>query len=172
LIQSGTALTVGVGQRSSNTVNITDGGSGAATVEWNGRAPHSVMAFQAILVQAATSRRDRITINLGSSTALATAGATTAATPTARTHSQVIHALRSPRTGPIAVQTGTVLDINVTARKINQLAIENWNFGHMVQAQWSGSGVHTFTDVSTIIVVIRNGTNDFLALDNAVVKGP
>jgi hypothetical protein len=42
----------------------------------------------------------------------------------------------------------------------------------MVQPQWNGSGVHTFTGVSTIIVVIRNGTNDFVGLDNAVAKGP
>jgi hypothetical protein len=174
LIQSGTALTIGVGQRTSNTVNLTNGSAGTGLVEWNGRAPHSVTSVQSILVQAAPSRRDKITIDLGSSTALATASASSTTTDLAspRTHSHSLHALRLPRTSGTAVQTGTVLDINITSRKINQLAIESWNFGQKVQAEWNGSGLHTFAGVNTIIVVFRNGTSDFMALDNAVAKGP
>jgi hypothetical protein len=173
LIQSGTALTVGVGQRTSNTVRIENSVAGTPSVEWNGRAPHLVAGFQAILVQAGRATSDRIRIDLGSMSAMAAAStsSTTTAMGSERAHSHVLHAFRTSRTGVVAIQTGTVLTINDTARKINQLAIESWNFGHMVQPQWNGSGVHTFTDVNTIIVVIRNGNRDFVALDNAVAKG-
>jgi hypothetical protein len=172
LIQSGTALTVGVGQRTSNTVNLTNGASGTGLVEWNSRAPHTVTGVQSILVQAARSGRDQITINLAAIDAFASAAGTTTSLALPKSHSHLLHALRPLRTSGTAVQTGTVLDINVTGRKINQLAIESWNFGHLVEPQWNGSGVHTFSDVSTIIIVIRNGTNDFVGLDNSVAKGP
>ena len=71
LIQSGTALTVGVGQRTSNTVNIAQAGGGAAAVEWNGRPQHSITGVQAILVQAGNAAHDQIKINLTGSTAVA-----------------------------------------------------------------------------------------------------
>jgi hypothetical protein len=171
LIQSGTALTLGVGQRTSNTVNITNQGSGAESVEWNGRAAHEVPAVQAILVQAAGSRHDQITINLVNSTAMAVASAPTA-TGFAKAVSHPIHVLSRPRTGGTAVQTGSVLTITVTSRKINTVAVESWNHGQMVEAHWNGGVLQTFSGVDTIIVDIRNSTNDFVALDNAVAKGP
>ncbi len=171
LIQSGTALTLGVGQRTSNTVNITNQGSGAESVEWNRRAAHEVPAVQAILVQAAGSRHDQITINLGNSTAMAVASAPTA-TGFAKALSHPIHFLTRLRTSGTAVQTGSLLTITATSPKINTVAVESWNHGQMVEAQWNGGVLHIFSGVDTIIVDIRNSTNDFVALNNAVANGP
>jgi hypothetical protein len=173
-LQSGTALTIGVGQRTSNTVNISEQAVGSATVEWNGLASHSITGVQSILVQAGKSGHDQITINTGNPMALATTGASGAvpALGFAREVSHPVHALFAARTSPTAVQTGTVLTVTVTSPRLTALEISSWNFGHQVQLESSGSAQPIFTDVSTINVDIRNGTNDFVALDNAVAKGP
>jgi hypothetical protein len=172
LLQSGTALTVGVGQRTSNTVHVSGLGGGTASVEWNGRAPHSVTGVQKILVQAASSGADLVTINLGHTTAVASASAPDMLSTVkfARDVSHPVHALRSPRTSVTAVQTGTVLTITDTSRKITELAVSN--FGQHVQLEWRGSSLPSFMDVSRIIVNITNGRKDFVALDNAAAKGP
>jgi hypothetical protein len=178
LIQSGKALTVGVGQRTSNTVNIAEEGGGAAAVEWNGLPQHSITGVQAVLVQAGTAAHDKIKINLTGSAAVAGAMSVPAfeASATAPGHaspaSHAVNAVRGPRTGGTAVQIGTVLTISVTARKINAVTIESWNSGQMVQAEWNGGDQHSFTGVSTIIVDVRNGSKDFVALDNVVAEGP
>ncbi len=174
LLQSGTALTLGVGQRTSNTVNVANLGGQAVSVEWNGRPVHSVTNIQAILVQAAVSGRDQVLVDLGAATALATAGPSgvTPALGFARNVSHPVHALISPRTSPTAVQTGTVLTIRDTSPRITSLAISSVNSGQQVRVEWSGSGIRSFTGVSTIIVDIRNGRNNFIALDSVVAKGP
>ena len=166
-------LTLGVGQARSNTALITEGGT-EATVEWNGRPSRQVAGFQAILVQAAQSKHDRVTFNLGAATALATASPSspTATTGLIREGPHQVHAFRIARTSGTAVQTGTVLNISVTSRKISDVAISSWNFGQTVQAEWNHSGLRTFSGVSTIVVDIRNGTKDLVALDNAAAKGP
>jgi hypothetical protein len=170
-VQSGTALSIGVGQRTSNTVHVSGLEGGMASVEWNGRAAHSLTGVQEILVQAARSGHDHIKINLGSTTALATASASdmTSAVGFAQAVSHPIRALRSPRTSPTAVQSGTVLTITDTSRKITELALSN--FDQRVQLEWNGSTDPSFTGVSTIIVNITNGRKDFVALHNAVATG-
>jgi hypothetical protein len=172
LLQSGTALTVGVGQHTSNTVHVSGLSGGTASVEWNGRAPHSLTGVEEILVQAASSGHDRITIELGSTTALATASVSEvpSAMAFAQDISHPVHAVRGNRTGPTAIQTGTVLKITDTSHKITELAVSN--FGQTVQLEWNGGTVPSFTGVSTIIVNITNGRKDFVAVDNAVAKGP
>lgn len=162
MLQSGTALTVGVGQRTRNTVHLSGQGGGAGSVEWNGRAPHLFTGVQAILVQAASSRRDLITIHLSSTTTVASASASDMGSSPQGSH--LVHALRSPRTSGTAIQTGTVLTFTDTSRKITELAISN--FGQRVQLEWRGSAMPSFTGVSTIIVNISNGMKDFVALDN------
>jgi hypothetical protein len=175
LKQSGTVLTVGVGQRTSNTVQITEGAT-VTSVEWNGRQPQSVMASQAqaVLVQAAQSGHDHVTINLGASTALATASVSDPAPSTGqiREASLQVHAFRALRTSGTAVQTGTVLNVSVTSRKVNDVVISSSNLGQTVQVEWGNSGPRTFSGVSTIVVDIRNGVKDLVALDNTVAKGP
>jgi hypothetical protein len=170
LIQSGTALTLGVGQRTSNTVNITDAGLAAQTVEWNGRAQHDVDNTHAFLVQARASRRDLITIDLGASPAFASpaASSTTTATGVPREQSYLLSALLRPRTGPTVVLSGSLLNITITSRKINEISISSSGAGQ-VEAQWKRGAAQMFTGVSTIIVDIRNGTPDFVALDNTIV---
>jgi hypothetical protein len=173
-LQSGTALTIGVGQRTSNTVNISEQGVGSATVEWNGLASHSVTVVQSILVQAGKSRHDQITINTGNPMALATAAApdVVPARVFAREVSHPVHAVLARRTGPTAVQTGTVLTVTVTSPKLTALEILSSNFGGQVQLESSGGAQPVFMGVNTINVDIRNGANDFVALDNVVTKSP
>jgi hypothetical protein len=81
-----------------------------------------------------------------------------------------VPALRSLRTSGTAVQAGTLLTITVTGRKINAVTIEN--SGQTVQAEWNGGALHSFKGVNTIIVDVRNGSKDFVALDSVVAKGP
>jgi hypothetical protein len=166
LLQSGTALTVGVGQRTSNTVYLAGLRGGSASVEWNGRTPHSLTGVQAILVQAGRSGNDLITINVGSPIALATASAsnTTSSSGFARDISHRVHSLRSLRTSPTAVQTGTVLTVTDNSRNVTELAISD--YGQSVQLAWNGSTALSFTGVITIDVNIANGRKDFVALDN------
>jgi hypothetical protein len=173
LVQSGTVLTVGVGQRTSNAVQVTEGAT-VASVEWNGRAPQSVAPFQAALVQAAASAHDRVTINLGASTAVATASVSgpTSSAGQIREASHQVHAFRAPRTSGTAVQTGTILNVSVTSRKTNDVVISSSNLGQTVQVEWGNSGPRMFSGVSMIVVDIRNGVKDLVALDNTVAKGP
>jgi hypothetical protein len=174
LLQSGTALTIGVGQRTSNTVNISEQNGGSATVEWNGRLPQSVQSVQSILVQAGRSRHDHVAIGLGFATVFATAS-TPVAPPAIVFARQVlphVHALLGSRSGATAVQTGTVLTITDNSPELTALEISSWNFGRQVQPEWTGSALPRFSDVSMVIVDIRNGMNDFVALNNVAAKGP
>jgi hypothetical protein len=172
-MQSGRILTVGVGQRTSNTVQITDGGF-AASVEWNGRAPQSPGPFEALLVQAAASAHDHVTINLRPSIALATASVSGPASSTGQLHeaSHQVHGFRIFRTSGTAVQSGVVLSVSVTSRKVNDVVISSSNLGQTVHVEWGNSGVRTFSGVSTIVVDIRNGVKDLVALDNTAPTGP
>jgi len=177
-LQSGTALTVGVGQPTTNTAVIQEDGAGNLSAQWNGRPAHSFTSIQTTLVQIGRARRDEVTFHLTNPRTGGTAFATgqLVATPrvSAETPAQSVHALRlhGPRTGGTAVQSGSVLTITVTAPKINTVAIESWNHGALVQAEWNGGAVHSFAGVDTIIVDIRNGRKDLVALDDVAAKGP
>jgi hypothetical protein len=162
LLQSGTVLTVGVGQRTTNTANVTLGAAGARTVEWNGRSPNSVTGVQAILVQAGRARHDKITFDFpGFPPILSTSH------ELAPGVDQTLHQLSitGRRTSGTAVQTGSLLTITVTTSKIHTLAISSSNGGQSVQAEWNGGNLHNFTGVETIIVDIRNGRSDLVGLD-------
>ena len=170
-IQSGTALTIGVGQPTTNTVVIQGVGAGNTSAEWNGRPTRAFTGVDAALVQTGSARRDQVTFHLTGPRTSPTAIATglLAATPTvgAKTLAHPVHALSVHRTSGTAVQSGSLLTITVTAPRMNTVEISSSNFGQVVQAEWNGGAVHNFSGVSTIIVDIRNGGKDLVGLDVA-----
>jgi hypothetical protein len=152
-----------------NTVNITDQGSGAHSVEWNGNSAHEISGVHTILVQAARAGHDKINIQLGSMIDLASA-VPSASTGRTRTDSVAIRAVKG-RTSGTAIQTGSLLTIKVTSPKINTIALESWNNGLMVDAKWNGGGVHSFSGVETIVIDIKNSSRAFVGLDEVVTQG-
>jgi hypothetical protein len=186
--QSGTALTIGVGQPTTNRASIAFGPEspttavGKAVVEWNGRHSLVFKSVQATLVEIAGARQDLVRIHLpGAPTP--SPSATQALKPATASKAirlgHSVQVLPRIRTGPIGKQSGSVLTITVTTPKINTVAIESWNRGARVEAEWSGPGdlahggsPHTFTGVKTIIVVLRNGRKDLVALENMASTVP
>jgi hypothetical protein len=166
-LQSGTVLTVGVGQHTTNTAHFSVEGESTATVEWNGRAAQSFMGVQAFLVQAGRAGHDRVTFQLDTSPTLAVSSRepTPAVVASAITHP--VHDLLSSRlrTSGTAVQSGTLLTITVSARKMNTVELSSLNSGQVVQAEWNGGAVHNFAGISTIIVNVKNGARALVALD-------
>jgi hypothetical protein len=177
-LQSGTALTVGVGQPTVNKAVIQGVGASNATAEWNGRKVHSFADVDATLIQIGGATRDKVTFHLTNPRTSGTAVATglLVATPavSARALAHEVHPLPLTRlrTSGAAFQSGSVLTITLTAPKTNAVEISSQNFGQVVQAEWNGGGPHKFLDVSTIIVDIRNGRNDLVGLDVAAANGP
>jgi hypothetical protein len=164
-VQSGTLLTLGVGQRTTNTAHVNFAGAGAGTVEWNGRSPHAFTSTQAILVQAGRARHDRVTFQLDTSPSLVVSSHKSTAADSVSTITHPVHDLGAPRTSGTAVQSGTLLTITITGRAINTVEISSVNSGQVVQAEWTGGAVRDFAGVSQIVVNIRNGVRDLVALD-------
>jgi len=167
-LQGGTALTVGVGQPTTNNFHATLDGEGDATVEWNGRPAHSFTGVDATLVQTGRARSDRLTFHLTNprtgGTALASSQVMATPEVLAKPVAHPVHSVRF-RTSGTAVQSGSVLTVTVTNPKTNTVEISSLNFGQVVQAEWNGGSVHDFMAVSTIIVVCRNGGKDLVGLD-------
>jgi len=171
-LQSGTALTVGIGQPTTNTAVFQGVGASSASVEWNGRPAHSFTSVDATLVQIGRARRDEVTFHLTnprtSGTAIATGQFLAAPALNAETVAHPLHPFRRiARTSGTAVQSGSLLTISVTGPKINTVEISSLNFGQVVQAEWNGGAIHDFSGVSTIIVDIKNGRKDLVGLDVA-----
>ncbi|HEV3166455.1 MAG TPA: hypothetical protein VGZ22_20695 [Isosphaeraceae bacterium] len=172
-LQSGTALTIGVGQPKINTVQATFDGAGGAQVEWNGGPAHSFTGVQATLVQTGRARNNVVVFNLTGPRTIGTSFATGLLAATrevsAKSTNHIAQALRLStfRTSGVAVQNGSLLVIFVNAPKMNTVELSSLNFGQVVQAEWNGGAVHDFSGVSTIIVDTTNGTNDLVGLDVA-----
>jgi hypothetical protein len=178
MLQSGTALTVGVGQPTTNTAHIGFDGIGGATVEWNGRSPHSVTGVRSVLVQAGRAGSDQVTFHLTTATPFVSAAHGPAPATAASAASHPVQTLRlgAPRTGGTAVQSGSILTCTITSPRINNVVINtvpsSSGTSPDVQVEWNGGSVHNFMGVDTIIVDIKNGRRDLVALDNAAAKGP
>jgi hypothetical protein len=176
-IQSGTALTIGVGQPKSNAVQLTLDGAGGAQAEWNGGPVHSFTGVQDTLVQIGRARFNQVTFNLNGprtgGTSFATGLLATTPEVSTETLAHTVHADRLRfRTSGTAVQSGTVLTVTVNAPKSNTVEISSLNSGQVVQAEWNGGAVHNFSGVSTIIVDTTTGQSDLVALDITAAKGP
>jgi len=171
-IQSGTALTIGVGQPRRNTVRVALDDAGGAQANWNAGPTHSFTAVHETLVQIAGARFNQVTFNLlaprTSGTALGAGLLMANSAVSAKSTAHSVNALREvARTSGTAVQSGSLLHITVDAPKMNTVELSSLNFGQVVQAEWNGGSVHDFTGVSTIIVVTTTGHKDLIALDVA-----
>jgi hypothetical protein len=62
-VQNGTELSVTVGYRKGNTLQVTDEGGGAVQISWQGGAVHSFTRVATIVVQAEKARNDQITFD-------------------------------------------------------------------------------------------------------------
>ena len=185
-VQNGTVLSIGVGQPTTNAVQVTDDGKGDVQAEWNGGPVHSLTGVTATVIQARRARRDQITLHLthgDTVTAVAAAAGSTfrqpgpsvgstaiafgshvptdAASTSAEGHPRIIHG----RTSGIAVQSGSVLTVTVDKPGSNTVEISNDGAG-AVRVEWNGGAVHSFTSVETVVVDTKNARNDLVALDD------
>jgi hypothetical protein len=163
--QSGTVLGIGVGQPTTNTVQVTDEGQGGIQAKWNGGPVHSLTGIQATVIQAQRARSNQIKFNLTSSRTSQAAVAVGLHVPTdAALASEGGHPL-GRRTGGIAVQSGSLLTVTVNKRTSNTVAIST-SGGGAVAVEWNGGAVHAFKGVATIVVDTQNARKNLVALDD------
>ena len=167
--QSGTVLGIGVGQPTTNTVQVTDDGQGGIQAEWNGGPVHSFTGIRSSVIQTERSRSNQITFNLTSPRTGPTAVAvglhvpTDAVLPSEGAHPQKLRVLKALRTSGIAVQSGSVLTVTVNKRTTNTVEISN-SGGGAVAVEWNGGAVHSFAGIATIVVDTQNARKDLVAL--------
>jgi hypothetical protein len=160
-------VSIGVGQSTTNTVQVTDDGQGHIQADWNRGPVHSLTGIQATVIQAQRATSNRITFKLTSPrtgpTAVAVGLQVRADTDLANEggHPLII----GKRTSGIAVQSGSVLTVTVNKPTKNTVAISNIG-GSAVEVEWNGGAIHSFTGVATIVVDTRRGRTDLVALDD------
>jgi hypothetical protein len=153
-MQTGTVLGIGVGQRTTNTVQVTDHGNGAFTVEWNGAPVHSFTGIRAAVIEAQRAKNDRITFNLigsGTGGAGVAVGSQISTDSIAASDEGHPERIRTARTSGFAVQSGSVLTVTVNRPYRKTVGISNFG-GGAVRVEWNGGAVHSFTGVYTIVV--------------------
>jgi hypothetical protein len=166
--QSGSTLAIGVGQPTTNSVQLTDDGKGDIQAEWNGGPVHSFTTAATTLIQAERARTDQITLNLVSPrtgpAALAVGSLATADAATSHGADPIPH-LHVARTSGTAVQTGSLLTVTVNRPTTNILEITNEGGGN-VQVEWNGGQVHSFNGVAEIVVDTKNARKDQVTLND------
>jgi len=165
-VQTGTVLGIGVGQPTTNMVQVTDEGKDDVTVEWNGGRVHSLSGIASIVIQAQRAKNDQITFNLTGHRTGGTAIAVGSYVPTdAAAASEEGNPLKVEirRTSGVAVQSGSVLTVTVNKPLSNTVLISNYG-GGAVRVEWNGGAVHSFTGVATIVVDTHNARTDLVAL--------
>jgi hypothetical protein len=165
--QSGSMLAIGVGQPTTNSVQLTDDGKGEIQAEWNGGPVHSFTTVATTVIQAERARTNQITLDLASPrtgpAAIAVGSLATAAAATSHGGDPTPQ-IRVARTSGTAVQTGSLLTVTVTRPKTNLVQITNEG-GGAVQVEWNGGPVHSFSGVAEVVVDTRNARKDQVTLD-------
>jgi hypothetical protein len=187
-VQNGTVLGIGVGQPTTNTVQVTDDGKGNIQAEWNGGPVHSLTGIGTTAIQAERARNDQITFHLSpgdtvSAMAAAagasfhhpgpTAGSTAielgprepAGPMNANAGGRPLVIIHHARTSGTAVQTGSMLTVTVDKPTTNTVAISNHG-GGAVEVEWNGGAVHSFTGVATIVVDAKHAGDDLVAVND------
>jgi hypothetical protein len=165
-------LGIGVGQPTTNIVQVTDEGLESIQAKWNGGPVHSLTGIQATVVQTQRSRNNQITFTLNSSRTGPTAVAVGLQVPTkavlANEDGPPLRALRS-RTSGSAVQSGSVLTVTVIKRTTNTVEISN-SGGGAVAVEWNGGSAHSFTGIATIVVDTEHARKNLVALDDVTPR--
>jgi hypothetical protein len=168
--QTGSMLAIGVGQPTTNTVQVTDDGKGDIQAEWNGGPVHSFTTVASTVIQAERARTNQITFNLTSprtgpaAIAVGSLAIADAASSHGGDHVPQIHVAR---TSGSAIQSGSLLTVDLTGRKTNIAQITNEG-GGAVQVEWNGGPVHTFSGAAEVVVDTRNAQKDQVTLSDAV----
>jgi hypothetical protein len=169
-VQTGSVLKIGVGQRTTNTVQVTDDQAGDVQAQWNGGPVHSLTGITTTFILAERARHDQITFTLTSPRTSPTALAVGSQLPTdAAPAHEAGHLLKTTpplRTGGTAVQSGSVLTVMVNRPKSNVVRITNEG-GSAVQVEWNGGSVHSFTGVATIVVDTKNARTEAITLTDS-----
>jgi hypothetical protein len=158
-VQIGSTLHIGVGQTTTNTVQVTDDDAGNVQAQWNGGPNHVLTGVTTTSILAERAPHDQITFNL-------TAPRTSPAAVAVGSHDPIGP---EPEWGRgTAVQSGSVLTVMVTANppKSNVVQIGNAGAGN-VQVEWNGGMVHSFTGVATIVVNASKATKDDIILTDS-----
>jgi hypothetical protein len=165
--QSGTVLDIGVGQPTTNTVQVTDEGQGHIQAKWNGGPVHSLTGIEATVIQTQRARNNQITFKLTSLRTGPTAVAVGSHFPTdAALASEGGHPLKViGRTSGIAVQSGSILTVTVDKSTTNTVEISDRG-GGAVEVEWNGGAVHSFKGVAKIVVDTRKASEDLVAFDD------
>lgn len=167
-VQTGSELGIGVGQPTTNTVQVTDDHAGNVQAQWNGGPLHSLTGITTTFILAERARHDQITFTLTSLMTHPAAVAVGSYLPTAAApaseagHPRIIHG----RTSGTAVQSGSVLTVMVNRPKSNVVQITNAGAGN-VQVEWNGGMSHSFTGVATIVVDTKNAKKDAVTLTDS-----
>ena len=167
-VQTGSELGIGVGQPTTNTVQVTDDHAGNVQAQWNGGPGHSLTGVTTTFVEAERARHDQVTFNLTSPRTSPVAVAVGSHVPTGAVpaseqgHPRIIHG----RTSGTAVQSGSVLTVMVNRPQSNVVQIGNAGAGN-VQVEWNGGMVHSFTGVATIVVNASNARKDDIILTDS-----
>jgi hypothetical protein len=168
-VQRGSVMGIGVGQPTTNSVQVTDEGAGDDTDEWNGGPVHSLTGITSTVIQLQRARTNQITIQLTSQRTGPAAVAVGAIAPTDRAVASAREHpfnLKTLRTSGSAFQTGSVLTVTVDRPMTNTVEISNEG-GGAVATKWNGGAVHSFTGVDTIVVNTQNARKDLVAIDDA-----
>ena len=167
-VQKGTVLSIGVGQVRGNTLNVTDDGNGDVQAEWNGGPLHSLTGIKSTVIEAQRASHNQITFSLtGVRTGPAAIAVGSQIVTAALSATEEGRPLRTVfRTSGAAVQTGSILTVNVDKRTTNAVEISN-NGGGSVEVEWNVGAVHSFTGVAMVVVDTRNARNDLIALDDS-----
>jgi hypothetical protein len=167
--QSGSVVSIGVGQPTTNAVQVTDLGQGGIQAEWNGGPVHSFTGISSSIIQTGRSRRNQITFNLTGSRTSPTAVAvgshvsTDAVLASQGANPEKVSLLEVRRTSGVGVQSGSVLTVTVDKRTTNTVEISDSD-GSDVAVEWNGGAVHSFTGIATVVVDTRNAPKDLVAL--------
>jgi hypothetical protein len=165
-IQTGTLLGVTVDPFGPNTVRVMYNGTGYVQVKWNGGHFHSFSGVGTVDIHAQDVRKETMTFALTgqASAALAVADGSSGHAATA-----FVHARRSPRARVLsqtasgnhggAVQSGSVLTVNVASAKGNSVQLSDAGFGN-VQVAWNGGPAHSFAGITKIVVHATRARND------------
>jgi hypothetical protein len=156
-VQSGSALDIGVGQRTTNMVQVTDNHAGNVQAQWNGGPNHVLTGVTTTFILAERARHNQITFNLTSTPTSPAPVAVGSGDPTGP----------EPEGGRgTAVQSGSVLTVMVNRPQSNVVQIGNAGAGN-VQVEWNGGMVHSFTGVAIIVVNASSATKDDITLTDS-----
>jgi hypothetical protein len=186
-VHTGAVLEIGVGQPTTNSVQVTDDAKGDVQAEWNGGSVQALTGITSTVIESRRATTDQFTFHLSHGdtvTAAAAAAGSTFHQPSPSTGSTGIelgrhgptdslsantggHPLRliGRRTSGTAVQSGSVLTVTVNKSTTNTVAMSDHG-GGAVQVEWNGGAVHSFTGVATIVVDTQNARKDLVALND------